>query len=76
MHDPPLHVGLQHAEGLLVAGDGHRQRRRQPLGREEVDDDPLRQLDRLRSGAADLLVEAEIDDQLLGSAGDATVLRP
>ena len=37
-----LHVGLQHAESLLVPLDRQLQGVQHPLGREEIRDDPLR----------------------------------
>ena len=49
--DPLLHVGLQHAERLLVTLDRHGQGLQHPLRREEVRDDPLRDGDRLRGHA-------------------------
>ena len=71
MDHPLLDVGLEHAKRLLVTLHRHAERVGKPLGREEVDDDPLRELDRFGGGAANLLVEAEVDDQLFGGAGHA-----
>ena len=42
-----------------------------PLGGEVVHDDPLFDFDRLGRHAERLGVEAEVEDQLLGRAGDA-----
>ena len=70
MNHPLLDVGLEVAEGLLVTGDGIAEGIGQPLGRIEIDDDPLGQLDRLGRRAADLLIESEVDDQLLGRSRD------
>ena len=75
VNHPLLHVGLECAEGLLVTGDGVAQGIGEPLGCEEVHDDPLGELDRFGTRAANLLVEAEVDDQLLGRAGDAAEVR-
>ena len=69
--DALLHVGLQHAERLLVPLDRHVQGLQHPLGREVVGDDPLLHFDRLGRHAEGLGVEAEVEDQLLGRAGDA-----
>jgi hypothetical protein len=43
----------------------------QPLGGEKVHDQSLRQLDRLGGHLAHLRIQAEIENQLLGRAGDA-----
>ena len=73
--DALLHVGLQHAEGLLVALDRHVQRLQHPLGREVVGDDPLLDFDRLGRHAERLRVEAEVENQLFGRARDAAEIR-
>ena len=66
-----LHVGLQHAERLLVPLNRQLQGVQHPLGREEIRDDPLRDGDRLRGNAKRLGIETEIDDQLLRRARNA-----
>ena len=71
MDHPALDIGFQHAESLFVAGDGHLQGVREPLGSEEIDDDSLGELDRFRGGAGDLLVETKVNDQFLRRAGNA-----
>ena len=73
--DALLHVGLQHAEGLLVPLHGHVQGLQHPLGREVVGDDPLLHFDRLGRHAERLRVEAEVENQLFGRAGDAAKIR-
>ena len=69
--DALLHVCLEHAEGLLVALDRHVERLQHALGGEVVDDDPLLDVDRLGRDAEWLRVEAEVENQLFGRAGDA-----
>lgn len=55
--------------------DGHRQRAQQSLGREEIHDDPLADLDRFGGNADRLRIEAKIDNQLFGRPGDAAEIR-
>ena len=66
-----LHVGLQHAERLLVPLNRQLQGVQHPLGREEIRDDPLGDGDRLRGNAKGLRIETKIDDQLLRRARNA-----
>ena len=66
-----LDIGLEDAEGLLVAGNRHLEGVGEPLGCEKVDDDPLGELDRLWGSPGHLLVETEVDDQFLRGAGHA-----
>ena len=73
--DALLHVGFEDAEGLLVPLDRHVQRLQHPLGGEVVGDDPLLDFDRLGRHAERLGVEAEVEDQLFGRAGDAAEVR-
>ena len=51
--------------------DRHVQGLQHPLGREVVGDDPLLHFDRLGRHAERLGVEAEVEDQFFGRAGDA-----
>ena len=50
--------------------DGHAQGRQEPLGRVEVHHDPLVRLDVLAAGRERLRIEAEVEDDLLGSRRD------
>jgi hypothetical protein len=60
---PLLNIDLQRPKRLLMPGDRMAKGIRQSFCREEVHDNPLRELNRLRCCAADLLVEAEVHDQ-------------
>lgn len=51
---------------------GHQPRASRTLGRDRVHDDPLGELDHLRSRAADLIVESRIHDQLFRRPRDPT----
>ena len=73
--EPLVDVGLQHAKDGFMPLDGHRQGAQQTLGREEIDDDPLADLDRFRRNADRLGVQTEVDDQFFGRAGDAAEIR-
>ena len=67
-----LHVCLQDAECLLMSLHREMQRLEHPLGGEIVSDDPLLDFHRLGRHAEGLRVEAEVEDQFLGCACDAT----
>lgn len=69
--DALLDVSFEHTEGLLVALDGHVERLQHALGCEVVGDDALLHFDRLGGHAEGLGIEAEVEDQLFGCAGDA-----
>ena len=62
-------VELDRAEGSLVPLDRHAQGRQQALGRVEVHDDPLVGLHVLAAGGERLGIQAEVEDDLLGSRG-------
>ena len=53
----------------------HRQRRKQPLGSKEVNDDPLFDLDRILGNSHRLLIESKVDQQLFRSTGHPTEIR-
>jgi len=68
---PLLDIDLKRPECLLMPSHRMAESVRESLRREEVDDDPLRELDRLWACATDLLVEPEVDDQFFRSSRDA-----
>jgi hypothetical protein len=74
-YDALLHIGLEDAKGLLVPLDGHVERLQHSLGREVVDDDPLLHVDWLGRDAEWLCVQAEVENQLFGRAGDTAEIR-
>jgi len=69
--DPFLHVGFQHAEGLLVPLNRQLQSVQHPLGRKEIRDNPLRNGDRLRGNAKRLRIETKVDNQFFGRTSNA-----
>jgi hypothetical protein len=70
-NDSSLNVGLKQTKSLLVTVDCHRKCRSKTFGCEKVDDNSLRKLNCFWRGATDLLIKAEVNDQLLRSSGHA-----
>jgi hypothetical protein len=69
-YDALLHIGLEDAEGLFVSLDGHVERLQHALGSEVIHHDPLLDVDRLSRDAEWLRVQAEVENQFFGRAGD------
>jgi hypothetical protein len=66
-----LHVGFEDAKGLFMSLDRHVKRLQHPLGGEVVDDDPLLHVNRLGRNAEWLGVQAEVENEFFGCAGNA-----
>jgi hypothetical protein len=70
-----LNVSLKHPKNLLVTLDGHLQSRKQTLGRVEIHNDPLLDMDRILGNPNRLWIQTKVDNQLFWGSSDSAKVR-